>query len=138
MLLKRVHVFIELSKLKTFINESNFFFFFFSIFIFKYPTSVKLSQGTARVVNFSLNDTHWEKWCFTKFSTKIHWNTRLTASDVFHILHNQLISFNSIIVQMSEKRDSSKDSKNEWLLLSVTFTAKFELVFVWTFENAFA
>ena len=29
------------------------------------------------------------------------------------------------------------DSKNEWLLLSVTFTAKFELVFVLTFENDF-
>ena len=37
----------------------------------------------------------------------------------FICLHNQLSSFNSIIVQMSEKRDSS-NSKNEWLLLSVT------------------
>ena len=42
----------------------------------------------------------------------------------FFILRNQLSSFNSIIVQMSEKRASSVDSKNEWLLLSVTFTAK--------------
>ena len=41
---------------------------------------------------------------------------------------------------MSEKRDSSNtvDSKNEWLLLSVTFTAKLELVFVLTFENTFS
>ena len=31
-----------------------------------------------------------------------------------------------------------KDSKNEWLLFSLTFTAKFELVFVLTFENAFS
>ena len=30
------------------------------------------------------------------------------------------------------------DSKNDSLLLSVTFTAKFELVFVLTFENAFS
>ena len=30
------------------------------------------------------------------------------------------------------------DSKNEWLLLSVTFTAKLELVFVLTFENTFS
>ena len=30
------------------------------------------------------------------------------------------------------------DSKNEWLLLSVTFTAKLELVFVLTFENVFS
>ena len=31
----------------------------------------------------------------------------------FKCLLNQLSSFNSIIVQMSEKRDSSVDSKNE-------------------------
>ena len=30
------------------------------------------------------------------------------------------------------------NSKNEWLLLSVTFTAKLGLVFVLTFENAFS
>ena len=30
------------------------------------------------------------------------------------------------------------DSKNEWLLLSVTFTANLELVFVLTVENAFS
>ena len=30
------------------------------------------------------------------------------------------------------------DSKNEWLLLSVTFAAKLELVFVLTFENSFS
>ena len=30
------------------------------------------------------------------------------------------------------------DSKNEWLLLSLTFTAKVKLVFVLTFENAFS
>ena len=56
----------------------------------------------------------------------------------FVYLHNQLSSFNSIIVQMSKKRDSSVDSKNEWLLLSATFTAKRELVYVLTFENAFS
>ena len=40
---------------------------------------------------------------------------------------------------MSDKRDSSnRDSKNEWLLLSVTVTAKFGLVFVSAFENAFS
>ena len=38
---------------------------------------------------------------------------------------------------MSEKRVHQIGSKNEWLLLSVTFTAKLELVFVLTFENAF-
>ena len=55
----------------------------------------------------------------------------------FICLHNQLSSFNSIIVQMSEKRVHQIDSKNEWLLLSVTFTTKFELVFVLPFENTF-
>ena len=49
---------------------------------------------------------------------------------LFICLHNQLSSVDSIIVQMSEKRNSLVDSKNEWLLLSVTFTAKLELIFV--------
>ena len=39
---------------------------------------------------------------------------------------------------MSEKRDSPNRSKNKWLLISVTFTAKLELVFVLTFENTFS
>ena len=56
----------------------------------------------------------------------------------FIYLHNQLSSPNSIILQMSEKVIHQIDSKNEWLLLSVTFTAKLELVFVLTFENAFS
>ena len=53
-------------------------------------------------------------------------------------LHNQLSSFNSIIIQMSEKRVHQIDSKNEWLLLSVTFTAKLELVFILKLENHFS
>ena len=56
----------------------------------------------------------------------------------FKCIHNQLISFNSIIVQMSEKRVHQVGSENEWLLLSVTFTAKLEFVFVLTFEKAFS
>ena len=65
---------------------------------------------------------------FIEFSTKIN----------FLCLHNQLSSFPSIIVVMPEKRVHQIDSKNEWLLLSVTSTAKLELVFVLTFENAFS
>ena len=57
---------------------------------------------------------------------------------LFICLHNQLSSFDSIIVLMSEKRVYQMDSENEWLLYSVTFTAKLELVFVLTFENAFS
>ena len=56
----------------------------------------------------------------------------------FICLRNQLSSFNSIIVQTSEKQIHQVGSKNEWLLLSVTFTAKLELVFVLTFEKAFS
>ena len=50
----------------------------------------------------------------------------------FICLHSQLSPFNSIILQMPEKRVHQIDHKNEWLLLSVTFTAKHELVFVLT------
>ena len=39
---------------------------------------------------------------------------------------------------MSEKCVHQIDSKNEWLLLSITSTAKLELIFVLTFENAFS
>ena len=42
------------------------------------------------------------------------------------------------MVEMSEKRVHQTDSENKLLFLSVTFTAKFELVFVLTFENAFS
>ena len=46
---------------------------------------------------------------FTEFSIKIQWNTRLAASDVFHMLtwFTQSSSFNSVIVQISEECDSS-------------------------------
>ena len=47
----------------------------------------------------------------------------------FICLHNQLSAFNSIVVVMSEKRVHQNildqiESKNEWLLLPVAFTAK--------------
>ena len=56
----------------------------------------------------------------------------------FICLHDQLGSFNSIIVEMSEKHDSQVGSKNEWLLLSENFMAKLKSVSVLTFENAFS
>ena len=82
-----------------------------------------------------LNDTHMEELASVQKFTEIQGWLRLTF---FTRLHNQLSSFNSTIVKMSEKCDSSVDSKNEWLLLSVTFRAKLELVFVLTFKNAFS
>ena len=58
--------------------------------------------------NFEINERQREKlMCFTEFSTKIYGNTKLAASDVFHMSTQSLSSFNSIIVRMSEKRDSS-------------------------------
>ena len=39
---------------------------------------------------------------------------------------------------MTENMIHQVGSKNEWLLLSVTLTAKLELDFVLTFENAFS
>ena len=75
-----------------------------------------------------INDTHIEELDFTEFSIKFIEVQGWLLLTFFMCLHNQLGSFNSNIVQMSEKRDSS-NSKNEWLLLLVTFTAKLELVF---------
>ena len=56
-------------------------------------------------------------------------------------LHSKLSSMHSII-RIKEYRYlksviNQLDSKNEWLLLSASFTAKFALVFVLTLENAF-
>ena len=69
----------------------------------------------------------WKNFRFTKFSSKIHRNTRLAAPDV------QLSSF---LIKLSYRYLKSVihqiDSKNKWLLLSVTLAAKFELVFVIT------
>ena len=70
------------------------------------------------------NDTHMEELVcalMNKF-TEIQGWLLLTF---FIYLHDQL----NVIHQI--------DCKNEWLVLSVTFTRKIELVFVLTFENAF-
>ena len=68
------------------------------------------------------------------FSIKIHWSTRLAASDVFHMFTQSTINVYRCLKNVIHQIDS----KNEWLLLSVTFTAKLGLVFVLTFENAFS
>ena len=44
---------------------------------------------------------------FAEFITKIYSNTGLAASDVFDMFTQLIKSFNFIMVQMSEKRDSS-------------------------------
>ena len=96
---------------------------------------MSFTSKQSRISKFLLTILTGKNLCFTEFSTKIHSNTKLAASDVFHMFTR---SFNSIIVQMLKNVIHQTDSKNEWLLLSVTFTAKFELVFVLTFENDFS
>ena len=76
----------------------------------------------------------WKNFRFTKFSTKIHRNTRLAAPDVqLSFLIQLSLTF---LIQLSYRYLKSVihqiDSKNKWLLLSVTLAAKFELVFVIT------
>ena len=83
--------------------------------------SVSTSVNCFRALS---NDTHMKELdSLQKFIEAQGW----LLLTFFICLHNQLSSFNSIIV-MSEKRVHQVDSKNEWLLLSVTFTAKFGLV----------
>ena len=86
-----------------------------------------------------INNTHREKLCFAQFITKRAARLLLTF---FICLHYQLSSIHSINTYWEYRCLKNVihqiDSKNEWLLLSVTFTAKFELVFVLTLENAFS
>ena len=63
------------------------------------------------------------------FFTKQLWTTT-SESIKFYTFHNQYRCLKNVIHQI--------DSKNGWLLLSAGFTAKFELVFVLTLENAFS
>ena len=56
---------------------------------------------------FSLTILTGKNLCFTEFSTKFIEMQGWLLLTFFMCLHNQLSFFNSIIVQMSEKRDSS-------------------------------
>ena len=56
----------------------------------------------------------------------------------FICLHNQLKSLILLSYRCLKNMIHQVDIKNEWLLLSVTSTAKLELVFVLTFENTFS
>ena len=97
-----------------------------------------MTRETGRKINGFQRYSHGKTFSLLNSVQKLIETQGWLLLTFFICLHNKLSSFNSIIVQMSEKRDSSVDSKNEWLLLSVTFTAKLELVFVLTFENAFS
>ena len=86
--------------------------------------------------NYKLNDTHKERLILHTVQYRNGW---LAASDLFdmftqsiklYIFHYQYRWLKNVIHQI--------DSKNGWLLLSASFTAKFGLVFVLTLENAFS
>ena len=83
-----------------------------------------------------LFDTDRERLVFHSIQ---YWNGWLAASDIFdmftqsikfYTFHYQYRCLKNVIHQI--------DSKNGWLLLSASFTAKFGLVFVLTLENAFS
>ena len=87
----------------------------------------------------SFNDTHMENLRSAEFSTKIYWNTKLTASDVFSYVYTiNWVLLIPLSYSCLKNVIRQIDSKNEWLHLSVTFTAKVQLGFILTFENAFS
>ena len=87
-----------------------------------------------------VNDTHWKRLCFTQFSTRM---AVLLSLTFFICFHNQLSSMatSSIIAYFYYRCLKNVihqiNSKNDWLLLSGSFTASFELDFVLTLENTF-
>ena len=54
----------------------------------------------------------------------------MAASDLFRMFTQSIKFYTKVVHQM--------DRKNEWMLLSASFTVKFELVFVLTLEKAFS
>ena len=88
-----------------------------------------------QVIN-CFNDTHREKLVFRSIQYRNGW---LVASDLFdmftqsfkfYTFHYQCRCLKNVIHQI--------DSKNGWLLLSASFTAKVAWVFVLTLKNAFS
>ena len=85
---------------------------------------------------FYFNDTHRERLMFRPIQYRNDW---LAASDLFDMF-TQSIKFYTFHCQYRCLKNviHQIDSKNGWLLLSASFTAKFGLVFVLTLENAFS
>ena len=83
-----------------------------------------------------LNDTHRERLVFHLNQYRNGW---LTASVLFDMF-TQSIKFYTFYYQYRCLKNviHQIDSKNGWLLLSASFTAKFGLVFFLTLENAFS
>ena len=96
----------------------------------------------ARNITKVVNDTHRERLCFTKILlNSVQGMAAWLLLIIFICLNNQLSSIHSIIIYQEyrclKNLIHQVDSKNDWLLLSAGFTAKVELVFVLTLENAF-
>ena len=87
----------------------------------------------SKLLHNNVNDTHKEKL--------FYW-IQYAASDLFGMF-TQSVKFYIFHYDVKACRCLKKvihqiDSKNNWLFLLVTFTAKPELVFVLTFENVFS
>ena len=80
------------------------------------------------------NDTHLEELDSVQIFIEIKGRLLLTF---FICLHNQVLLI-LLSYRCLKNVFHQVDSKNEWLLLSVTITAKLELIFVLTFENTFS
>ena len=75
---------------------------------------------------------------FTEFSAKFIEIQGWLLLRFFICLQNQLSFLIPLSYRCLKNEIHQIDSENKWLLLSVTCMAKFELVFVLTFENAFS
>ena len=90
----------------------------------------------ARINYSGVNYTHRERLMFHASQYRNGW---LAASHLFDMF-TQSIKFDTVHYQYRCLKNVIHriDSKNGWLLLSASFTAKFGLVFVLTLENAFS
>ena len=84
----------------------------------------------------SFHNTQRERLVFHSIQYRNGW---LAASDLFHMF-TQSIKFYTFHYQYRCLKNAihQMDSKNGWLFLSASFTAKFGLVFILTLGNAFS
>ena len=85
---------------------------------------------------WAFNNSHRERLVFHSIQYANGW---LAASDLFHVF-TQAIKFYTFHYEYRCLKNviHQIDSKNGWVLLAASFTAKFGLVFVLTLENAFS
>ena len=79
----------------------------------------------------------------TVFYSVQYKNDSFAASDLFDVFTQSIKSYYTLYYTYKEYRCLENvihqiDSKNEWLLLPASFTAKFRLVFVLALENPFS